>query len=542
MTIMKTFRLFSMAAMAIAMASCSNDDNVLEQQPAQQQGTMHFTATIAAPNSGATTRTTYNETGDGYINVAWKEGDEIALVHGGVKDVVTVGIPNSDGSAPISGTITVGTDEEDVVLVYPADAVGKPTGGTGGTGFSNNPIYWAKVHNQDGTLEYIQNNIDFRKGVGKLAVSGALATASLKESVSMPSMIAIWKLTLQDDATPTPNALAATGVTVSVNGIPVARATSAAKSTYYLCMVPSYMVDSHVNASGDGLTIDATVGSDTYRFTKAGVSLTEGLFYQSTLTMASLLKTPLTLKALTDGKIKVTKPKNGMQYSLNGGTKTDMNGGTTEIPVEAGDKVRFYGNGTSITSYNGTTITGTAWMKVYGNIMSLVDENNFATTAAMLSSTNAFKQLFYNNVNLIDASGLLLPATELTRYCYCQMFYGCTKLTMAPELPAKTLDTGCYTAMFNDCKRLTAAPELPATTLADFCYDSMFTGCSSLTSVTCLATSGINSNKSTDSWLLNVAYTGTFIAASTAVWPDGNNGIPSNWTRLNPDGTPYVAP
>ena len=219
-----------------------------------------------------------------------------------------------------------------------------------------------------------------------------------------------------------------------------------------------------------------------------------------------------------------------------------MNGGTTEIPVEAGDKVRFYGNGTSITSYNGTTITGTAWMKVYGNIMSLVDENNFATTAAMLSSTNAFKQLFYNNVNLIDASGLLLPATELTRDCYCHMFYGCTKLTMAPELPAKTLDTGCYTAMFYDCKRLTAAPELPATTLADFCYDSMFTGCSSLTSVTCLATSGINSNKSTDSWLLNVAYTGIFIAASTAVWPDGNNGIPSNWTRLNPDGTPYVAP
>ena len=271
---MKTFRLFSMAALALVMAACSSDDNVIEQQPAQQPGKMHFTATIAAPNSGATTRTTYTEDGTS-INVAWKSGDQIALIHGGVMDVVTVGTPNSDGSAPISGDITVGTDNEDVVLAYPAAAVYSATP-SGGFPFTPNPTCWDKAHAQDGTLEFIQNNIDFRMGSGKLAVSGDPATASLKANVSMPSMISIWKLTLQDN---TSAALSATAVTVKSNGVLVAGATSAGKSEYYLCMVPSF------TPAGD-LVIEAKVGSDTYTYKKAGgISLTAGKFYQSTVTL-----------------------------------------------------------------------------------------------------------------------------------------------------------------------------------------------------------------------------------------------------------------
>ena len=40
---MKTLKLFSMAALALVMAACSNDDNEI-QQPAQQ-GPITFTAT-----------------------------------------------------------------------------------------------------------------------------------------------------------------------------------------------------------------------------------------------------------------------------------------------------------------------------------------------------------------------------------------------------------------------------------------------------------------------------------------------------------------
>ena len=332
--------------------------------------------------------------------------------------------------------------------------------------------------------------------------------------------------------------------------------------------------------------------------------------------------TPLTLEALTAGTIVVQQPKSGMQYTLNGGPKTAMTEAPTEITVAVGDKVAFYGNGTSITSYDGTGITGgTAEVKAYGNIMSLVNETGFAT-ATTLTANNAFYSLFEGYENLKDISGLKLPATTLTEGCYASMFSYCTglttvpsdllpattmarscyrrmfggcenltnvptlpattlamgcydmmfsfctglatvpsdllpattlaegcyssmflyclNLTTAPVLPATTLAEGCYSSMFLNCLNLTTAPVLPATTLVGNCYQEMFYSCSKLSSVTCLATSGINQNSSTEDWLYDagsdVQGTKTFNAVSTAEWPMNNgNGIPSGWTRQNID-------
>ena len=92
-----------------------------------------------------------------------------------------------------------------------------------------------------------------------------------------------------------------------------------------------------------------------------------------------------------------------------------------------------------------------------------------------------FSKMFNNCSSLVNIPSIL-PATELERYCYQQMFMGCTSLVTAPELPATTLARSCYSDMFSSCYSLTQAPSiLPATTLADSCYDSMFIGCSSLT-------------------------------------------------------------
>jgi len=288
---MKTFRLFSMAALALVMAACSNEDNEIEQQPVQQLSRIPFSATIAAPNSGATTRTLYNETNDGYIDVTWRakvdggyEGDKIALIHGGKLDVVTVTSVNDDGRAVIEGSITAPTsDEEDVVLVYPAAAVENATP-QAPLPYTPSATYVLKGFNQGGTLDYIQNNLDGRQGTGTLKkVSGK---ATLKEDVSMPSKIAIWKLSLKDipvSPTAAPNALSATSVTIKVGGTRVAAtATGTAKSEYYLCLVPATM------GSGD-LTIEATDGTNTYSYTKAGgATLIAGKYYKSTVSMYTL--------------------------------------------------------------------------------------------------------------------------------------------------------------------------------------------------------------------------------------------------------------
>ena len=264
---------------------------------------------------------------------------------------------------------------------------------------------------------------------------------------------------------------------------------------------------------------------------------------------------PLTLEAIDDGTITVENPKEGMQYSINGGTKTVMTT-TTEIPITAGQKVQFYGNETSIKLYNGTHIGGSAECYIYGNIMSLVDENNFPT-ATTLTETDTFRNLFSENYSLnnhptnklvlpatklanncyeamfMDCADLTeapeLPATTLTRDCYKFMFEGCIGLTEAPELPATTLDMGCYTNMFLKCTGLTKAPELPATTLAPNCYESMFHGCTNLNYVKCLATD-ISARDCTLDWLKDVAASGTFEKAVKSEWDIGSIGIPDGWT------------
>lgn len=197
---------------------------------------------------------------------------------------------------------------------------------------------------------------------------------------------------------------------------------------------------------------------------------------------------PLTMEAITAGKIWIYNPKAGMKYALNDGEKQVMDGTRdVTIDVAAGDKVRFYGNGTNITTYctnkkytrirgNGNSFT----CKLYGNIMSLVDEDNFATTTT-LTGDSAFYGLFHDNYQLTDVSGLVLPATTLTKSCYEKMFYFCRGFTTAPELPATTLTQDCYKVMFQYCYGLTATPDLKATTLAKSCYESMFDECTSLT-------------------------------------------------------------
>ena len=256
-----------------------------------------------------------------------------------------------------------------------------------------------------------------------------------------------------------------------------------------------------------------------------------------------MLAVPLTIEAITAGSINVVHPMDGMKFSLDGGaTKTAVTTTTGNIALNVGDKVQFYGNGTSITCYGSsswddcTMIKGSGegfTCKVYGNIMSLLDEENFATATTLSEYT--FKSLFLRNPTLTDASGLLLPATQLQESCYEQMFFECTALTAAPALPATQLAAHCYESMFNGCSALTAAPVLPATNLVMYCYYAMFNCCSKLATVTCLATSGINQDYSTSYWLngagSDVQDTKTVNTVSTANWPSGDNGIPTGWTN-----------
>ena len=254
------------------MVACSSEETALNNNPAAG-AQMQFTATIAAPNSGATTRTEYTES-DGVIKVAWEVGDEIALIHNGVKDVATVKAVNDDGSATITGNITDVKDGEAVEVCYPA-ALWDWHAETSGA--IRNAEFVANIIAQDGTLKYIQDNLDVRMGEGELKVDGDKVT--LNADVKLESQIAIWKLTLQDDAE-TPAALSATQVILKV-GDPAATIASTTEDLSKTSTV--YLALDMINE--EDLTIEATVGEDTYVYTQNGVTLDHGNYYQSTVPM-----------------------------------------------------------------------------------------------------------------------------------------------------------------------------------------------------------------------------------------------------------------
>ena len=275
---MKTFKIFSTAALALMMAACSSEDAALNNSPAQQQGRkVHFTATIAAPGGNAGTRTEYTEVteGDaaGTINVAWKAKDEIALIHNGTKDVVTVETVNEDGSATITGDITVGTNGEAVEVCYPAAAW--EWYAEKSCAIRNETFVTNITTKQDGTLKYIQDNLDTRMGEGKLKVDGDKAT--LSDNVKLASQIAIWKLTLLDGES---NVLQATQVKIKGGtSVLASTATIAATSEVTLAIPTDVAIDG-------ALTIEATVGSDTYAYTKEEGVTFDRKYYQSKVTMA----------------------------------------------------------------------------------------------------------------------------------------------------------------------------------------------------------------------------------------------------------------
>ena len=292
---MKTFKIFSTAALALMMAACSSEDAALNNSPAQQQGRkVHFTATIAAPGGNAGTRTEYTEVTEGEaagtINVAWKAGDKIALIHNGTKDEVTVETVNENGSATITGDITVGTNGEAVEVCYPAAAW--EWYAEKSCAIRNETFVTNITTKQDGTLKYIQDNLDTRMGKGTLKVDGDKAT--LSDNVKLASQIAIWKLTMQDDAE-TPAALSATQVSVKVDGeTPVTIASTEKLSTATSSV---YLAIDKLDAAN--IIIEATVGEKTYSYVKEGVSLALGQYYQSTVTMS--LPKIVDLSTVTEG-------------------------------------------------------------------------------------------------------------------------------------------------------------------------------------------------------------------------------------------------
>ena len=83
---------------------------------------------------------------------------------------------------------------------------------------------------------------------------------------------------------------------------------------------------------------------------------------------------------------------------------------------------------------------------VYGNVMSLLSKEDFATMTT-LPYEHTFQNLFMDNIHITSYESdnssldenkiLVLPATTLKSYCYYQMFCGCLNLNYIKCLATK---------------------------------------------------------------------------------------------------------
>ena len=462
---MKTIKLLGMTALALVgavMVGCNREDDFIDQpqQPEEKTDAITLTTTVNLDGEAQTRALT----AEGVKTFA--AGETMALIYkntsGTIVKAVSEALTDADiadgsQSATFTFTLTAPDKTRDVTYIYPA-AMANDDG---------TPNYDALTM-QDGTLATLASELDY------CTKSGAWDAGNLP-TLLLENQLAILACTLKNSDGSSDITGTTTVMTLSDGAHSYTVMRSAAAGPIYIAIFPTDASDINITTISDASEYTKSLTGKTYA-TGNGYNVSWRMS-QTSVTNA----TPLTLRAITAGTVKVNDPKSGMQYTLNGGAKTALTE-TTTIDVAVGDKLAFYGSGTTITNCEGTTISGgTALCTASGNIMSLVDESGYNTATTVPGTQRTFASLFSGNATLISAGELLLPATTLKTLCYYFLFKDCTGLTTAPALPATTLAQQCYQQMFSGCTSLTAAPALPATTLATLCCLQMFQNCTSLT-------------------------------------------------------------
>ena len=257
-----------------------------------------------------------------------------------------------------------------------------------------------------------------------------------------------------------------------------------------------------------------------------------------------------------------------LSYSLDNGetwSTITISSTTTFATINTGDTIIFKGNNTKLANawdkYN--YFNATKQFKVYGNIMSLFNGDEFKTNYEFDSSETNHCAGLFRTTYLVDASNLILPALTLYQSSYNGMFRGDTNLVYGPKLlPALDVPADGYSSMFESCTSLVEAPEILATTVSGatalnrmFCmsrnskvtaamtkgpvlrisnpdsygnvYQQLFCGNGNIVEITVLID---GTNRSFTNWLNNVSSTGVIKTLSGTTFASGASGLPSGWT------------
>ena len=268
MTIMKTMKSYIWMAAATMMVAtfgaCSSEDlatNETPMAPEKQGKVVTLTATLG-PKDGATTRAlTDNGT---TVGTTWAIGEELEVMYEDTHDDYPIAkgkITAVDGS----GKATLSVD-----LIDPK---------TGGIYFH---YPYAIAHggkdnklDQIGTLADIAANFDEMTDDGTLTLDVTGGVATLPD-VTLDRNVCIWKMNFEVGGSDITNTI--TALNIKVGAIKEYDISPKALSAIYVAMN---------GCSDQTITITAATPSGIYSYSKAGVSLANGKFYRSTVTLTA---------------------------------------------------------------------------------------------------------------------------------------------------------------------------------------------------------------------------------------------------------------
>lgn len=446
------------AALVLIFAACSDyGDRLLDPADNAGQESVPLILTIdATKGRTADTRGLNLPNDNSDIAAIWSEGDKVTVMSAygvkiGTMTPMTYGSYQTKLTATLTSTVKKG---DQLNLVFPR--TGRDYTGQKGTlaNIATNYDYATTTV----TVQYVKDNFVSATDA-HFKNQQAIVRFTLKKEDN--SDLSVKNLTIEADGL-IQNGETRGPVTITPND-------------------PTNQIYAALSGLNGVVTLTATDGNKTYAYvTPEPKTLDNGNFYRVNCQLKATpvaYPDPLTLECFDSKGCAVSVANYGdLEYKKNDG---DWKKYQRQVNLNKGDKVSFRGNeatNTSTSKYMQISCNGNCY--VYGNVMSLISKDGYATMTN-LPYSNTFQNLFQGNTNIYHDNGkdLVLPATKLRNQCYYNMFNGCTNLNY----------------------------------------------------IKCLATD-ISAKDCTTNWLKSTAKKGTFVKAEGVTWTEGDSGIPNGWT------------
>ena len=307
--------ILSMAALLMASATvftaCSNDDDIIGEQPAASSQ-QTYTMTIEATKGGDAAATRALALDGNTLNATWQTTDEVA-VYNYTQQAALGGhlSPQSAGaSATLTGSLTGSVAKDDVVYL-------------------RWPSVDADYTGQDGTLETIAQRYDYTTGVAKVTSVDGTAIVAEDSSpsggpVTFTNSQAIVKFTLIDKATNSPINATQFTIDAKFNGESRLIQSLTYPDAYTLGPITinrTTPTDNVVYAAlpfssqaSFTFSLTATDGTHNYTYEKADVSMLNGRYYEITVKMTRDTY-PIALSEVTSDYIGSVVTTDGTVYA-----------------------------------------------------------------------------------------------------------------------------------------------------------------------------------------------------------------------------------